>query len=477
MKAKILISAIVLGCVLSCTTKELDEFNKPYNAVTDPNFLLLINSSIGLLNGDQFGYWIHHRTRPNTTNDLYDDFNETNPWNGVYKQNKNLLDALQKTSEFADPSQENAHALALILRSSLFIRLTDSYGDVPYAEAGYEDENGIIETPVYDSQESIYRDCFANLTKAIDLIGESELILLGEADYIYHEDLQKWILFANTIRLRMALRVTGVDASLANQWFAEVAKHPVINSNEESATYERFDIEGFRNPLWHSTPNISRMSKLFVDYLKDNNDPRLTKFVSPNNIGEYVGLVNGLDYTSNTNEFSDIGAELAIADRAAPILLYDEVCYIKAEMYLRGLGVTADVIEANSWYQNGIRANMEYYNVPTTEIDAFITTEAEATLNGDESNKRRQIGSQKWIGGIYNGYELFADMKRSGYPVIADRTSVDDPAVSLGETNGKMPRRLKYPDDEMHYNTGNYNSAKIATDDNSFLHRMWWDVN
>ncbi|TKG89586.1 SusD/RagB family nutrient-binding outer membrane lipoprotein [Puteibacter caeruleilacunae] len=476
MKIKILLAVIIVFNLVGCETDSLDEFGKPYNSLTNPNVFHILSSGIRDMNSDDFQYWIHHMARHNTDRDLYDDFKSAYPWEPSYLQNKNLLDVIQRTEGSDIPAEKKALALAHVVRSLMFIRLTDSYGDIPYSEAGVETEDGVLEFPKYDSQEAIYNDCFSNLTKAIELIGDEDIILLGEADYVYHQNLQNWKLLANTIRLRMALRVTNVDSNLANKWFEEVAKYPVINSLDESATYERFDVEGFRNPLWNPQPNVHRMSKLFVDYLMNNNDPRLEKLVKPNEDGDYVGMENGLDYVPNQNYFSDLGAELTRADRESPILLFDEVCFIKAEMYLRGLGVTKDAQKANEWYQKGIRANMEFYNVSEADIAHFITNEPEATLTGDEANKRRQIGSQKWVGGIYNGFELFADMRRSGYPVIADRVAGSDPIVSLGETDGKMPRRLKYPDNELQYNNENYLKAIAATNNNSFLYRVWWDV-
>ena len=450
MKLKIIFSTLILGTLMGCSDVTFEDAQEPYGAVTEPNVIYLVNNTLGSLIDDQFQYWNHHKARPNTGSDSYFNRNETNPWNTAYNSSRDLQEVLNLTENMADQNEINARAMALFLRSFYFLRVTDAYGDIPYSKSGQLDDSGIvIKTPAYDSQESIYIDCFANITKAIELIGSTSQFFMGEADYIYHEDFQKWKTFANTVRLRMALRITGVNPSLANTWFTEVAKYPVINSHDESATFERFNLDGYKNPNYHDNPNISRMSKLFVNYLQDNNDPRLTKFVSQNVNGIYVGMENGLFTTGNTDEYSDIGAELAIVDRAAPILLYDEVCLIKAEMYLEGFSVGADATQANTWYQKGIRANMEYYNVATADIDTFIAGAAEATLNGTTENQRRQIASQKWIGGIRNGFELFNNMRRTGYPVIENRVEGSAPDVSLGETNGVWPRRLKYPDNEM----------------------------
>lgn len=480
-KITIVAALLLSSLMMSCTTDSMEEINTGYNSVNEVKYLYLINSTLSDLTQEEYQVedWIQHTAYYNYPMGLYDHRASTTPWMSFYVNNVNLREVLELTQEQSNPEMINARAMALIIRSYQFMRLTDAYGDVPYSEAGAKIDGIVIAKPVYDSQESIYRDCFANLTEAIELIGNDANIELGEADYIYYDDLQKWKLFANSVRLRMALRVSNVDASLSNQWFAEVAKYPLINSHDEEARYENFDEEGYRNPMYSTSEKTNHPAKLFVDYLQDNNDPRMLQFMLPSVAnGDYVGLENGQSFVAETANYSHWGSELTRVDRPTPILLYNEVCMIKAEMYLRGMGgVAQDLIVANDWYQKGIIANMEYYNVATEDIDTFMTTEAEANLNGSEENMKKQIGYQKWLANIRVGHEAFADALRSGYPAIVDRTSEDVPAVSLGETNGVMPRRLKYPDDEMYYNEDNYNAAVAATNGNSYLSRVWWDVN
>ncbi|GGW48506.1 SusD/RagB family nutrient-binding outer membrane lipoprotein [Arenibacter certesii] len=477
MKNIKLFVGLLLIVIVGCTNDSMEEVNKDYNALSEVNPIFLINGTLATLVAEDFQIedWGHHVAYKNFNPGLYENFDATTPWNEIYLANKNLLEVIKSTSKKETLSDRTAHAMALVIRSTLFITLTDAYGDVPYSEAGFEDENGIIETPIYDKQKDIYLDCFEKLTEALELIGESDKILLGEADYIYKEDLQKWKVFANTVRLRMALRISNVDSGLSEKWFDEVAKFPIINSHEQSAKFERFDEAGYRNPLWTSTVHTFFMSKLMVDFLKDTNDPRLALFAKPNANNEYVGLENGRDFV-DIALYSRMGDELSRADRATPILLYDEVCFIKAEMYLRGLGGVQDQNLANEWYQKGIRASMENYNIEEFTISNYLLNNPFATLNGNEEDMKEQIGVQKWLANIQNGYESYADMRRSGYPIIADRINNSTPEVSLGETKGKLPRRLKYPDNEMFYNSVNYNKAREATDGNSFLARMWWDV-
>jgi TPR repeat protein len=374
--------------------------------------------------------------------------------------------------------QKSAHALALILRSSMFLRLTDAYGDVPYFEAGKATEEGVIETPKYDSQKSIYEDCFKNLTEAISLIGDNTYLNTGTADFVYNGGMQLWKKYANSLRFRMALRVSQVDETLAANYISEVLKSDLISGCEESAAYARFETQGYNNPLWadnHSN-NYRHMSKRIVDFCKNNNDPRLTLWANPNQNGEYVGLENGRSIIEDVKDYSYMGEEIWRIDRATPILMYEEVCFMYAEIYVRGLGVSKNLDTANEWYRKGIEASMQQWNANQDDIDVYMENEPIANLEGDVEHMLEQIGTHKWAAFMDNGYEAYAEVRRMGYPVIADRKATDIPEVSLGDTNGKLPRRLKYPNNEELYNTENYKIAAAATDNNGFLAKVWWDV-
>jgi frataxin-like iron-binding protein CyaY len=487
-----IIYILMLSSLMACSTESFEDINRNIDELSgeDVNTLYLINNGIRAINSFQgtslvtFMEWAHHTSWLNTPQGEYEHFNEEGIWHLVYSTNKNLVDALERTEQLENSSDGDAHAMALILRSYMFLRLTDSYGDVPYFEAGYEDENGIIETPAYDKQRDIYVDIFANLTKAIELIADHGSINFGPADFIYGGDLQAWKKFANSLRLRMALRINSVEESLSNQWFAEVAKYPVIDSDNESASYARFDQSGYRNPYYDQLVSGTRVhsSAVVVDQLQDTNDPRLPLYAKPINNDPsgttYVGLPNGQSGAGILfDDYSFIGPIVYQADRPTPIFLYSEICFIRAERYLLGIGgETIDLTKANTWYQNGIRSAMEFMEVDELDVVAFLAT-GEATLSGDEENMKRLIGTQKWLSFYSNGGEAHAEIKRSGYPVIPVRTIDDGPLISMGETNGYMPRRVKYPDSEMLLNGDNYQKAFEATDGNSFLHRMWWDVN
>ena len=491
MKQIIYIGVLAFSILVGCTSTDFEDINKNIDELSSVNVntLFLINNGLKAFNSFQgsgfqtFMEWGHQQAFLNSPQGEYEHFTEGGMWNFVYSTNKNLVDALNRTAQPVSAAEEDARAMALILRSYSFLRLTDSFGDVPYSEAGIEDENGVNETPAYDTQKDIYLDLFAKLTEAIELIKDHNSINLGTADFVYNGDLQSWKKFANSLRYRMALRVNNVDVSLSNSWFQEVAKYPVISSSAEEAAYANYDETGYLNPYYTDLSSGTRTHASFVivDQLRDTDDPRLSLFALPINNEPsgttFVGLKNGQSGAGiSFDDYSFIGASIYKADQATPILLFSETCFIKAETILLGLGgETADQVEANDWYQKGIRSAMEFWSVTEDDIVAFLES-SEATLSGDEENMKRLIATQKWLALYSNGGEAHAEIKRTGYPVIPVRTIADGPLISLGETDGQMPRRVKYPDSELLLNEANYNKAFAATNNNSFLHRMWWDV-
>ncbi|MBI9060689.1 MAG: SusD/RagB family nutrient-binding outer membrane lipoprotein [Marinilabiliaceae bacterium] len=471
MKKIVLISFIFSLFVCSCTNDSFEEINEGYNNLSDVDYNYLVNTGIKALADGEFSVndWAHLVAYANFAPGQYDHWRGSTPWDGTYLTNKNLLDALQRAEVDETENGRKAEAMVKILRSYIFVRLTDTYGDVPYFEAGYEGKDGINEMPKYDSQKAIYEDCYKNLTEAIETIGDESTVLLGNADFVYNQDLQLWKKFANSQRLRMALRVSYVDKALAETWLSHVLTYDLISSTDESASYARFMDAGYENPRFQSgNRNIS--AKL-VDYLLVHDDPRLPQLATLPATGVYKGLPNGLTFGEDPS-FSLLGPEFTRSDRHTPILMYSEVCFNMAELYVRGLSVSADNAKANEWFKKGIESSLKEWSVDEETVTAFMPTVPD--LSGDTEDKLEQIGSEKWVAFMDNGHEAYSELRRSGYPVIADRQP--DQGPSLGETNGKLPRRFKYPNVEILYNTENYEKAEAATDGDSFLAKVWWDV-
>lgn len=493
---------IVLLVVASgCTDRSMENINTNINEVNEADPIYLVNSSFVQLfdrnsSWDQLADLTNHYAGTSVPSGYYYKF-DSGLW-GIYIANNNLKDAIKKTEGSTEKVDQMTNALAKIFRAYGFQKLTDSYGDLPFSEAAEVDKNGkAIVTPKYDSQKSIYYALFDDLKSAIEAIGNETNISLGSSDRVYNGDLQKWKKFANSLRLRMAMRIRFVDEAKSLEVLKDVWTKPLIDSEEESAAFKNWDETGYYYYGYNGLKAGTRTntSKRMVDFLKSVNDPRLPCYALPvvegANKGGYDGLPNGYDDNLNRSNFSYCGRVTYQKDLPTMNIMYSEVCFYKAEAYLYGLGVAQSDDMAQQWFKKGIEASLNFWHRKDTyieneeeitdylytqaDIDAYLASDA-AMLSGTKAQKFEKIAMQKWVSLMTNWVEAFAEMRRTGYPVIEKRVVSSTPRLSLGDTNGEWPRRVPYPDSEMLYNRANYDLAKSATNGNSLTYRVWWDV-
>lgn len=383
---------------------------------------------------------------------------------------------LLNEDETGNPTNEVKLALANILGVCNFAKLTDLYGAIPYTEGGWGRKN--ILYPAYDSQEFVYHDMMDKLKTSIEVLKSADpKNAYPGFDPLYNNDLNKWVRFANSLRLRLAMRARFVDPDNSAQVINQCLREPLIEVNDQNAQLEHQggDIEELNNP-WYKLYIVKeqwKMGKLFVDQLKSTNDPRLPVFVEANPDGEYYGLKNGLTDLDFGNMFSKDkycypSENLYAKDMPSYFLCADEVSFLKAEAALFGLGSG----DANELYQEGIRKAMEKWNVPQDQIATFIANEAAATLAARDEEKFEQIATQRWISLIPNFTEIFSLMRRTGYPTIKKRGE----DMAQGVTDGVFPKRLLYGSDELSSNGKNVAKAIEQQGPNKITTALWWDV-
>ncbi|MCG6188605.1 SusD/RagB family nutrient-binding outer membrane lipoprotein [Maribellus maritimus] len=469
----------------------LVEMNENPNAVTsiDDKFLFTsavkstIEESPGSFDLRMGSQYSHMYVSPGLGRqaDRYEDYNDpvynatlTGKFTGPIKYINEII--LLNEDEDGNPHNEVKLALVHILSVCNFAKLTDLYGSIPYTEGGWGRKN--ILYPAYDSQEFIYNDMLDKLKSSIDVLKSAnpEDAYPG-FDPLYENDLSKWVRFANSLRLRLAMRARFIDPTKSAQIISECLSNPLIETNEQNAQlqHDGGDVEELNNP-WYNLFVVKekwKMGELFVNWLKITNDPRLPIFVEANQNGEYYGIKNGLTDLDHGNAFSQsmycYPAEALYAkDRPSYFLCADEVAFLKAEAALFGLG-TGD---ANAFYQEGIQKAMEKWNVPQDQITTFLTNEAEAMLTGSDEEKFEQISTQVWIALIPNFAEIFSNMRRTDYPVIEQRGE----DMARGVTDGYFPKRLIYGTDELSTNPENVANAIAQQGPNKITTALWWDV-
>ncbi|BDD09554.1 hypothetical protein FUAX_19860 [Fulvitalea axinellae] len=498
-KNNIIILIPLLAFMFSCTDRGYEDVNKNINEITDPKPIHLLNSAFGIFNSSSTWSTLaelsHQYAETSNQAGKYYRF-DTGVW-GNYKANLNLNDVINRTKDSQDETDRMTYALAKIFRAYAFQKITDCYGDVPFSEAGVIDDAGAFNvTPKYDKQEEIYTATLADLDEAIDIIGDKSLTLaLGSADRVYGGDVQLWKKFANSLRLRMAMRIRFVDEAKALEVLKKVWTQPLIDSPEEAADYENFDEPGYYyyGYVGLKAETRTNASKMMVDFLKSNSDPRLYSYALPVQqgpmAGQYAGLPNGYDGGTNRDNFSYAGKVSYQKTLPTINLSYSEVCFLKAEAYLFGLGVAKNESEAQMYYAKGIETSLNFWRRPDTfvkdgaevseplyseqDVTDFMSSSA-ASLSGTQEEKFKMIAEQKWASLMTNWVEAYAEMRRTGYPAVKPRVVGEE--LSLGDTQGQWPRRAPYPDSEMLNNQENYDKASAATDGNSMTHRVWWDV-
>ena len=468
---------ILIVVVSSCSRFEEMNYN-PNNPVSVPTSGLLTSAQSSLVFGlhgelSQLGmqYVQHFSQIRYTDKSNYADDGSSSFLsmyrNGLYDLQEIItLNEKEFTEEDAALSgdNENQIAVALILQSWAFQSITDVWGDIPYSEA-LKGNEGII-TPVYDTQEAIYDGLIENLNNAVTMINTNPSINL-QGDIIYDGDMIKWISFAQSLKLRIAMRLSEINSSKADELINDNDFSNAFSESGDFAHFIHLETENEANPLYADNyidlggdqfavalPLMSAMQAL--------NDPRIPVYAdTATNTGTYIGLEYGLPGSSNEDDFSWPGD--AYSGQTAPSILMtaSEVLFIKAEAAQRGY-ISGD---AAQFYYDAITVSMEYNGIDAGDIATYI---AQTDVQYDASNWRELIGTQKWISLYNQGIQAWSEWRRLDYPVL-----VPGSGAALSE----IPRRRAYPSDE--YSTNNVNVTATVTNSlngsDLMTGRVWWD--
>ena len=405
-----------------------------------------------------------------------------------------LTDVINQTK--ANPARSNLYNMARIMKAYVFQVLVDTYGDVPYAEAGQGFINS-INLPKYDDQKVIYADLLKELDEASKALDASKSTEGG--DIFYKGNIVQWKKLGNSLLLRVAMRYTKVDAAKAQQYVTIAVAGGVMASNADNAIIAYNS--NFNHPTANSYQGTERgnyyLGKPFVDYLKSTADPRLAsiavKYQTPANPLATAGtedtnplnqqgmpygynessIVNDPLYPGKTGaawKYSQLNRRtVAKIDVPEFLITNAQTQLLLAEAAQRGWtpGTVA------TFYNNGVRAHMDQMK----QYDASATIASalqDAYLLANPFNPAQalqQINTQYWVASFQNGSEAWANFRRSGFPALTPNPYPSvDPAVT-----GAFVRRLVYPVREKSVNTTNYNEAVARMGADNLATRVFWD--
>jgi hypothetical protein len=496
---------ITLGLLAGCDNG-FDELNTNKNLATAINPLFSLNTAIvnSAPPGSTLPYElaiVQQIVSPNSGVLAGGNFNEDNRsvtrglWENYYRNVlKNTADVIAKTEN--DPSRSNLYNMARIVRANAGMVLTDTYGDIPFMEAGLGFLSNNV-APKYDTQQEIYNNILTELSEAAAALDAAKPI--ESQDALYGGDIIKWKRFGYSLLLRAAMRLTKADPAKAQQYAAAAAAGGLMQSNADNAfiRHTAAFLNAIGNTLNATEANNYYLTETFVNYLKGNKDPRLASIAV-----RYVGAASGAQQVAarasrdttvqigfpmgyDNASIAPVAAAKGLAsfydfsqlDRNrmgrndAPnfLITYAQTQLLLAEAVVRGW-VQGD---AAALYSSGIKAHMEQLSaytdaaVPAAAIDAYLAANPLDVSSVEASLE--DINTQYWVASFLNGPEAFANFRRSGYPDLPPNPLRNDIDTE------DFIRRLTYPDAEFSVNSGNVQAAVSRQGPDELDTRVWWD--
>lgn len=463
----------VLGGMIFATScdSDFEEIN------TDPDRPTVISEDLQLgaiertLINRQYDYflaneaasnWVQHTSQP-----VYNDADRyfprlgsiNNLWVDLYANVIADADEMYRLAEEAgNPAIQGT---ALTLKAVAFQTLTDAFGDIPFSEAnkGLSDGNY---TPKYDSQREVYVGIFQMLDDAIAKFNAGGTINSSQ-DLIYAGDISKWIKFATSVKFRAMMRVSDTDLFSASEVQSLVNSGNLITDVADNATitYSTKDSPN-RNPFYAVVEGSRQeewcMGESLVEFMKAENDPRLEVYAEPNEDGEYIGKPAGYlnpEISGFPRAYvSNIGAHYTAAEAPLYFINAVQVNLLIAEAVER-FGASGD---AATYFQAGIDASL-------------VQNGLEAGDYTPSYNGLQSIGEQLWVGTFMQGYEAFAEWRRTDIPANLPLAIDPQPGV------GSIPTRFTYTNDEKALNGENVEAAIANQGEDKLTTKLWWDKN
>ncbi len=505
LTASLLMAALFAGC-----TAKFEEYNthpyRPYisdqSSISNIERIMMTaheneSQMIDQMIGADYGGYFAMGNNWNGTN--FTTYNPANDWinypfNTIMTGFYGNFFIIESQTEKTGP----VYALAKIIRVITMLKLTDMYGPIPYTQMG----SGGFVTP-YDSQEDVYKtmlqemdESITELTSYVNATGNQKP--LGDFDLIYKGDFTQWIKLANSIRLRMAIRIGDVASALAQETASAAINHQmgVLKANSDNA----FIPLSVQNPYWKAawSWNDLRGNASLIAYMNGYADPRLQHYYTrATDYGNnFVGIRSGLNMTSaqQTNYRKLSGPNFSETQPMA-VMYASEAAFLMAEAKLKW-NIGAESVQ--TLYEKGITLSFEQYGV-SSSLSGYVSNNTLApaaytdpvvsgnsvtaplstvTVKWDDAAsaavKLERLIIQKWIAMYPLGFEAWCDYRRTGYPKMYPVVSNLSPA-STPVITARGARRIKFPPSEYQSNPTNIQQAvQLLGGIDSQGTDLWW---
>jgi|TARA_B110000090_G_scaffold40151_1_gene44528 hypothetical protein len=467
---KILFAATAALAITSCTS-DLSNLNgnvKAPEAV--PAGALFANATMGFfdyasvqnVNQNNLRLWAQHWTQctyVDESNFMLDDRDANGAtFTRMYvtvirdceEARKALLDVVASPEEIASST-----AAIEVMEVLAYMFLVDLFGDVPYTDALSE-----TNVPTYDDDASIYADLLARLDVASsDLSGMSSF---GSSDIIYGGDAASWKMAANSLMLRMAIRMIDIDPANAKMYGEKAIASGVFASSSDDMRLFYSSAPPHTHPMWETLVQSGRTdyiaSNTLADVMNANMDPRrATYFRNLDSVGNITAAPHGLQ--SDYYQFSQPGDAMEDPTWSHAAISSVEVEFLLAHAAVAGWAGAGD---AATHYDAGVTGSIVEWGGSAADAATYL---AQTGVAFDAATAAAQIGTEKWVAMYSNASEAYNTARQYNL------------TMSVAATAGTVtPARYSYPLDEYSLNTVNVNAAgdKFGGDDT--FSKIFWDL-
>jgi hypothetical protein len=526
-----------LGLLLFSCTKDFDEYNTdPNNPAKVTTASLLTTAQKAILDdtrdewwgGRQSFVWAQYLSQRNYTEEdryLIRQNVNNNYWNYLYMDLMDLAEIIRLNKDDATKEEvavyganANQIAVAMTLRAYVIQIMTDTWGNIPFSQAF---NIGEYPHPAYDSQVSIYEALIKDLTDASNMIDETETAFTV-GDIIYGGSASKWKKFANSLKLRIAIRMKNVPDSKWQTYFDEAVTAGVFESNGDNAIFSYIGTDPNNSPMYDAFRiqgrNDFSVTKQFLDILKGVNDtlnnktnpfeglldPRLAAFISDVNVDKFgggdpakvPGIPYGMDngharaFRSVTPNFYNYLGIFNQPDAKLAYLTFAEVCFLLSERNNWDQG----------WYEKGVTASFDMWGSIANELygwsgERFAKYQADAAdyIAALPAATPDRVITQKYINGFLDGYEAWAEVRRTGYPsmllrpgeitykgdmfyTVEGSDTIPTPItfIPYADVDSIVPR-VTYPYEEQTLNSTSYEAAAEDIGGDEHRTKLWWN--